>query len=288
MLCENPYMGGVVPVACGGCLPCRINHRRLWTWRQVLESYTHDESCFVTLTYDEASLPHGNTLVPKDFQRFMWNLRQLLGDTKIRFFGVGEYGDKTERPHYHLSIFGAGEWISPLVKRAWVKEGLPLGFSMVAEFNSNTAQYVCGYTTKKMTNSVHPKLKGRWPEFSRKSLRPGLGAPAIPIIADAIRPHLKPDQDVPISLRMGKRHVPLGRYLRQKLRDHLEIPKDVQERCKQEVIDQAWDELHALWKNPRHPEENRPLTYKELMQRENKGRNASVVAKYKLRKDPKL
>lgn len=86
-------------------MPCRLNRRRLWTHRLLLEQLKHGDSCFLTLTYDEKHLPEGGSLVPKHAQDFLKRLRSKT-NLKLRYYLVGEYGEDTERPHYHVALFG--------------------------------------------------------------------------------------------------------------------------------------------------------------------------------------
>lgn len=77
-----------------------------------------------------------------------------------------------------------------------------------------------------MTSKDDPRLAGRHPEFARMSLRPGIGADALHDVASALLEFNLEDRmaDVPSALRHGGRLLPLGRYLRMKLR-HL-VGKD--------------------------------------------------------------
>lgn len=216
MMCRKPFMVRSVPFGCGQCLPCRINRRRKWAWRQFFESLCHDENCFVTLTYSPEKLPEGNSLDGRHLQLFLKALRNRIAPSKVRFFAVGEYGDQTQRPHYHLSLFGIGQSVEPLIAGAWSR-----GFVQVAEFNDYTAQYVAGYVVKKMTRPDDERLEGRLPEFARMSLNPGIGFGAMSVIAEAIKDcaddwFLNPD--VPNMVKIGGKDVPLDRYLISKLR----------------------------------------------------------------------
>lgn len=241
-------MGGAVPVGCGQCLPCRINRRRVWAARQYLESLCHDENCFVTLTYNDEKLPGGGSLVPKHLQDWLKRLRfQLSSDgVKVRFFACGEYGDKSLRPHYHLSLFGVGGWVSPIVEKTW-----PFGFVQVAEFNEYTAQYVCGYVVKKLSNDGDGRLEGKINEFARMSNRPGIGAAAMTVIANQLHTleglkSIERAGDVPINLKIGRRSLPLGRYLRGKLRDEMGMPEEWRSRVRQRWVDEAQEKLLPL------------------------------------------
>lgn len=71
-----------------------------------------------------------------------------------------------------------------------------------------------------MTMRDDPRLEGRFPEFARMSLRPGIGLHAMHEVASQLmRFNLEDSQaDVPSALRHGSRLMPLGRYLRSNLR----------------------------------------------------------------------
>lgn len=219
-------MGAVVPVGCGHCLPCLINRRRTWAHRLVLESLTHRSSLFVTLTYSDDALPNSSSLYPLHPQLWMKRIRRALAPKLIRFYLVGEYGDQTQRPHYHVALFNASIEDTPHLARSWHH-----GHIHVGDLNASSAQYLCGYVTKKLTHRDNPRLNGRHPEFARMSNRPGIGAAAMDIIGEALfNKHMVKqiieDGDVPSTLTVGRKHYPLGRYLRQKLRDYIGMPDD--------------------------------------------------------------
>lgn len=256
MLCATPYMKGELPCACGSCLPCRINKRRLWQNRILLEAMSHGDNVFATLTYNEENLPENGSLEPWEAQKFIKRLRKRIGKEKIRYFIVGEYGDRSQRPHYHVVLFGHPNClrgrtehrikkccqICEIIKKAWNKGGIDLG-----EVNKKTAQYISGYVTKKMTRSLTEEqvryLNGREPEFARMSLRPGIGAKTIERIAKSTEKFksyiYEKYQDVPISIKIGGRDIFIGRYLRSKWRAYLgkksEAPEEVLKQYKEEV-----------------------------------------------------
>jgi hypothetical protein len=204
------------PFGCGRCLPCRINRARVWTTRLLLEQRTHDKNAFVTLTYDDDHLPDDLSVSKDEMQRYIKRLRKLVGS--VRYFAVGEYGDKSDRPHYHLILFGLDYMDRPAIEKAWRKDDTSMGFVMVGDVTKDSARYVCGYCLKKMTSPTDPRLKGRGPEFALSSRRPGLGYPAIEIIAQTL---LSKDywtsQDICDSFSIGGKPVPIGRYLTSKL-----------------------------------------------------------------------
>lgn len=231
MLCRKPFIRGNIPFGCGQCQPCRINRRRQWAWRQYLESLTHDHSCFVTLTYDDEHLPAGEGLVPRDLQLWLKKIRFELAPVRVRFFAVGEYGQGGKRrfnPHYHISLFGVPwsalsvSWRYQFDPRACVLTSWPYGRSFLSEFNELTAQYVAGYVVKKWTRKDDLVLEGRMPEFARMSRRPGIGTDAMEVVAGTLGRSGTIDQiaggDVPRELKIGRRSIPLGRFLLSKLR----------------------------------------------------------------------
>lgn len=267
MLCRNPFMVGAAPASCGRCLPCRINRRRLWTQRCVLESYSHKASCFVTLTYSPPLLPSNGSLEPSHLRHFLNLLRREVSPTRFRFYSCGEYGEKNQAPHYHLSLFGLGIEYSALIQKIW-----SLGSTATFELNEKTAQYVAGYVTKKLTTFSDPRLNGRWPEFARMSLKPGLGALSLQPLVEAIHTehgldYLMKLQDVPDHLMLGGKKLVLGRYLRQKLREEIGAPDWWVQRAKQNGFTKAEHEVLALQKA------NGALTPKQAVLKENEGRS---------------
>ena len=246
MMCKKPFMR--VPVAklghffageegrlaamafpCGLCLPCRINKRRIWQNRILLESMAHAENCFVTLTYNDEHLPGDGSVHKREMQLFMKKLRRKLEPLEVRFFCVGEYGSKKDRPHYHLILFGVDPFLGEkAVKKVWTE-----GFFSVSEFSPGRAGYIAGYCVKKMTrfdNEYQKEYLGiRRPEFMTCSRRPGIGAPGLKMVVEKIKNNKFWDGRVPRLLKHGKHHLPLGGFLRLKLAEMLGVEADVME-----------------------------------------------------------
>lgn len=275
---------GTLPFACGQCMPCRFNRRRLWTHRLMLESLKHSQSCFLTLTYDAEHLPSGGTLVPRDVQLFLKKLRKEIYPLKVRYYFVGEYGDQSWRPHYHAALFGIGADFTHVIKKCWGK-----GHIMIGDLTLHSAQYIAGYVTKKMTNKNDMRLKGRHPEFARMSLRPGIGALAIDDIAKAMTAGrlgevvgLDSNMDVPTALKHGVKNMPLGRYLRRKLRQSLglepDCPQGVLDGVKKEMSDLLSDKKLASWLPPQY----KKYLLKETLLDLNAGKVASLESRTKI------
>lgn len=177
-------------IPCGSCRWCLIRRSAHWAVRCLYETYMHEKSCFLTLTYDDDHLPSDGQLVIRHIQLFMKRLRDYLskrGLPRIRFFGCGEYGSKTLRPHYHLMIFGYDfdisstpfncrsvknypSWVdNPVVNKLWT-----YGFHFIGEASYQSARYVASYIFGKLKNKADKK-KFSVKEYVHSSRRPGIG-----------------------------------------------------------------------------------------------------------------
>lgn len=185
---------------CGHCLGCREDQSREWSNRLLMESMYHDSVYFVTLTYDDDHIPiveqldedtgeyfiH-STLRKRDIQLFIKRLRRACPNDSIRYYVAGEYGETTDRAHYHAIIYGlhlfdlqpcgrseTGNqyFTSETLSNIWRN-----GFVSVEPANEFTYKYVASYVTKKLglhSNEAYEE-KGLQPPFSLQSLKPGIG-----------------------------------------------------------------------------------------------------------------
>lgn len=247
-MCSRPYspVEGV-HVGCGRCLHCRINHARVWQHRILCENLCWETSVFATLTYDEMYLPEPfldrrgvpwpeYSVNPRALELFMKRLRSKMEPIKIRFYGVGEYGDPEEdeihgvgRPHYHVCLFGVGAEYGYCDERKKVvayslgnvvEDSWDCGFVHIGEINRKSARYITNYVTKFMNFSRSEKLKGRHPEFSRMSNRPcGIGAPYMTFAAEKLLEVNYPVDKILKELVFGNKRLPLGKYLERKLHE---------------------------------------------------------------------
>lgn len=231
MLCSRPFVQGMTEFGCGQCMPCRMNRRRLWTARLMLEAQKHEHSCFLTLTYSNENLPKDLSVNKRDPQLFLKLVRKWYGKP-LRYYLVGEYGDRTGRPHYHMALFGFHEEKMVLDRDGMISEGLikdcwPHGHVHFGTLTPDSAGYVVSYVVKRMTKADDPRLGGRFPEFCTMSLKPGIGATRADDMASAIRAGVDTvtgeyygfvEGDVPAQFVFDGKRYPLGRYLRQRLR----------------------------------------------------------------------
>lgn len=142
---------------CNKCPDCKLKKAKEWALRCWHESQMHDESSFVTLTYDDKHLPAYNDLDHRDFQLFMKRFRKGTG-LNVKFFMCGEYGDTTHRPHYHVLLFGyyppdAQYHRTENNHRYYKSEELDSywkkGFTDTTNVSYNNAGYIARYTLKK-------------------------------------------------------------------------------------------------------------------------------------------
>lgn len=180
---QDKSTGGFMYVPCGHCLPCRMDKASEWSVRILHEAREWDKRCFLTLTYDDEHLPKNGSLEKKAVSSFIKKLRKNF-TTPIKFFACGEYGEKNQRPHYHLILFGVDSSSYSVLQLCW-----PNGFISVGDFSFQRARYVAGYAVKKLYagNADYYKSRGKIPEFSLQSRRPGIGYRYMSINASRLR-----------------------------------------------------------------------------------------------------
>lgn len=176
-----------VKVACGQCMGCRLEYSRVWAVRCSHEASLYEDNCFVTLTYSDDTLPFNGSLVKADFVGFHKRLRDRVGYGRFRFYACGEYGETTNRPHYHAILFnydfpdkqlfttsrsGHRLYTSEFLNDVW-----GFGHCQIGSVSFDSAAYVARYVTKKVTGPLAADhYAGREPEFSDMSRRPGIGS----------------------------------------------------------------------------------------------------------------
>lgn len=181
-------------IPCGQCMGCRLERSRQWAMRCLHEKSLYTESCFATLTYSDLTVPllHG-PLVPvrpclelRDLQLFMKRVRKRLGNG-IRYFGCGEYGGTTLRPHYHVLFFNLSfdddrkrynvRSKDPLYTSQELDDLWGLGNCVLGDVTFESCAYVARYCVDKLTGDrAYSHYRGRRPEFAVMSRRPGVGS----------------------------------------------------------------------------------------------------------------
>lgn len=152
---------------CGKCIECTKRRASAWSFRLMEQDKISVSAHFITLTYDIKHVPLTEkgymTLNQRHMQLFIKKLRKTHAESKqfpIRYYYVGEYGGKTNRPHYHIILFNAEvEKVQPAWQYGQVHYGTVGGASI-------------GYTLKYITKARRiPEHKNddRVREFSNMS-----------------------------------------------------------------------------------------------------------------------
>lgn len=177
VISNKPLDGANLQLPCGNCLGCRTQRAQAWALRCQLELQNHHTATFVTLTYDDAHLPL--TLDKRHVSAYLKKLRKTI-PAKLRFFASGEYGEHTNRPHYHAILYGVSQLHSPQCEEAWGK-----GHVRVDPATPASIAYVAGYCSKKIgyRRFTHERVDPttgevyQWqPPFIQMSRNPGIAA----------------------------------------------------------------------------------------------------------------
>lgn len=187
---------------CGQCVGCRLERSRQWAVRCMHEASLYKNNMFITLTYADEHLPKDRSLHYDHFQRFMKRFRKNHkgmefrdGKRAIRFYMAGEYGEQFGRPHFHSCIFNFRFDDQKIFKRTpsgstiYTSEKLsalwPYGYASIGDVNFQSAAYVARYIMKKVNGqgaeqhyewiTDDGEIIKRRPEFTKMSLKPGIG-----------------------------------------------------------------------------------------------------------------
>lgn len=271
MACDNPTWikpkGVDMPVPCGKCAPCKIRRVNEWVFRLMWEEeHNSTSSHFITLTYDTTHVPITKngfmTLVKKDFQDYMKRLRKLADNEKrlpLKYYAVGEYGAKKQRPHYHAIIFNCEnpDWYSD----AWGLNGVQFGDVLVGTCTTDSVAYCMKYIDKPKEKKWRHGRDDRAPEFALMSKGLGSGYFEDP----AIRAYHKADLSRNYVTKLGGYRVAMPRYYRQKIYNELEL--DAQRAIIEQNICDA-DISARLY----HDASSRSWSYIEQLEFEKEGR----------------
>lgn len=230
----------ILNVPCGRCVECRRTYINGWVFRLTneLKASTTTTAYFLTLTYDDNALynPENSLVTPdgeftlnyKHHQDFIKRLRKSYTNNKsgIKYFAVGEYGDKSDRPHFHTILFNADQ---QNVLDTWGHGNVHFG-----EVTESSIAYTLKYAYKKIGRTHKRDYKN--PEVSREIERSlisrGLGAEyaeskqIVKFYQDDITNNHKSN---------GGKIQPLPRYYRQKI--YTEAQLEARSRIVQKEMD---------------------------------------------------
>ena len=169
----------------------RLQHEHATTYEIIRGNKLHNSS-FVTLTYNDENLPANESLILRDWQLFAKSLKEKVGP--FRHYMCGEYGTETQRPHYHMILYGIdfaadrrfhkktpnGDilYTSKTLDSVWKK-----GYALIGDVTPESCSYVAHYVLKKRSplddQYTRLDLDGTpyqvAPEFATMSRNPGIG-----------------------------------------------------------------------------------------------------------------
>lgn len=223
----NVYTGSKVrEVPCGKCANCLKNRRISWIIRLKEELKKHESTVFVTLTYEKEPLEGVNV---EDIQKF---LKKLRHKSKLRYYGVGEYGTRTFRAHYHLLIFGCSVEDTDNIRQCWSN-----GHVVVKRVNERRVWYTTKYHVNR---GCYPENKNK--SFTFMSRNPGIGNSYIERMSDWHK-----ESDERIFYQDFQFKSPLPRYYKEKI-----YSKSVMSKNAQKYYMEAWmEEIERESKNPK-------------------------------------
>lgn len=191
MRCSYPqyrwFNGIKITYPCGHCNACLKNKQSEKALRGYLESLSHENNCFLTVTYSDEFLPISDSGLPtlrrRDFDNLIKKIRSMFG-LSVQVLGSGEYS-RVGRPHYHVCLFGIPSdfFINHTKHYHATSNGVVLedykswsnGGCLVANFDIKTAFYVSKYLVKSSKGKKEYEQLGIEPEFIYQSRRPALG-----------------------------------------------------------------------------------------------------------------
>lgn len=166
-----------IEIPCGKCVLCLSKRVQEWSLRMKHELFIKKFGFFITLTYRQDTVPLVNierddylslcekykydyfyrkelnqytTVQKSDLQKFFKRLRYYINkydrSIKVKYFACGEYGDKTDRAHYHAIILGLNPYDinhKLLIRKSWT-----LGDIHFGDASYGSARYVAKYCNK--------------------------------------------------------------------------------------------------------------------------------------------
>lgn len=157
-MCTNPSkVPDVGFVACRECWQCRERKVDDWVGRNIAESKTAKAAHVVTLTYGRdpenptaAGIDHirAAVLTYSDVQKFLKRLR--FHGYPVRYFVVGEYGDKKGRAHWHIILYWQDKVPDVRLRRNIMFPQWEHGWTYWDKMSPQAVRYACKYLVKVM------------------------------------------------------------------------------------------------------------------------------------------
>lgn len=214
---------------------------------------TTETSWFLTLTYDQIHIPVTSDYVPtlqrQRFQNWINATKRRTGP--FQHYAVGEYGDDTMRPHYHMAIFPTQRSQIDDIADQWTYGNISC-YPLIPQ----RARYLARYTAKKLTKADDSRLAScQEPEFRKSSTRPPLGLALARKIAAQYKKGIGKEivrerGDIERTIRIAQKVYPIAPFLLDKIREELGIPTRHLDRQDHP----GYNEWHALQEATWEPE----------------------------------
>ncbi|AXH78089.1 MAG: replication initiator protein [Microviridae sp.] len=212
---SNPKTGKSMAVRCGKCPSCQKFTASQWNIRLIEQEKCTKNNYFITLTLTDDNITWGfdsPTLSKRDIQLFLKLLRKRISPQKVKYFAVGEYGETTKRPHYHLLIFDTGidspKVLQNVIYTSWIdKNDESKGFCHVGDVTPDSIRYVSGYMEKDQNGEILSEKVQR--EF--RLMSKGIGEN---YLINSKNYHLSNEK---FTYKIGKVDAPLPRYYRDRI-----------------------------------------------------------------------
>lgn len=155
-----------IEVDCGKCLNCIENKKKEKALRLIHEMNNYKFKYFITLTMDEIQASRAKsgltTISKEDLRAYIRSLQYYerkynmitSNKSKMKYIACGEYGETTERAHYHLVVL-TNRFIEHKIITAWKRGHV----KCEKVRDARALYYTAGYTDKKHKTYFRDKYR---------------------------------------------------------------------------------------------------------------------------------
>lgn len=167
--------------------------------------------------------------------------------SKMAYFAVGEYGDITKRPHWHMVIFNLNYkliYAEKVISHAWEKDYKSIGHIHIGPVQAGSLEYVTGYLFKNFKKQC------------TRLISKGLGTS---YVNDEVKEYHR--QTLRTYHRVHGTKYPLPRILRDKIFNEFE-KREIAEKTADVIQDRDIED--PTWKEREHKRLKRKVEYRNL------------------------
>ncbi len=227
-----------------------------WSFRLIKQAEVSASALFVTLTYQPENVKLSKngfmTLSKEDVQKFFKRLRKKnieyhknmcikhnknYEELKIKYYACGEYGGKTNRPHYHIILFNT---YPDVIESAWRLDDKEIGHIHIGQVNEASVGYTLKYMCKPSKIPLH-RNDDRLKEFALMSKGMGLN-----YLTEAMKNYHKDADRMFCVLKDGKK-ISMPRYYKQKIwtdEERQRIGLEYSGKLVEKDLSKTWEELY--------------------------------------------